>query len=342
MATVPSEQGADRAGELLALAARWARSLDIDAASARVVTSGWDFEVLLARATWTGSAPPLGTAPPAAAAAAAAGQQDWAFRFPRRPEVAELLEVELRLLPVLAPKLPVAVPQPAVVGLLDDGEHRFAGYPVVPGEPLRPALVTGGRGGLVVSQLAGFLAALHAMSVREVAAAGVPLQTMADWRASLADVVERGSAVLRAAMGAAATARLESGWLATIGDDRCWPDEVTVVHGDLGVEHVLADPTRCVVTGVIDWTDARIADPAMDFADLATGLGRDGLLRVVEAYADASDRSVDEHFLDRVALYRALMPLHTALHGEATGQPSHIGDAVRALTTAERAVGGAG
>jgi macrolide phosphotransferase len=336
MTGVSGDDAADRLAELVALATRWARALDVDAATARLVTTGWDFEVVRASATWTGAAPPAG------AARAVTGVREWVFRFPRRPEVAELLEVELRLLPVLAAQLPVAVPHPAVVGLLDDGEHRFVGYPALPGEPLRPELVTSGRGGLVVSQLAGFLAALHRVSVREVAAAGVRLRAMSDWRAHLADVVERGVGALRGAVDAAALDALARRCAVVLGDDARWPAEVTVVHGDLGVEHVLADQGRCVLTGVIDWTDARVADPAMDFADLETGVGRDALLRVVDAYADASDRPPDDHLLDRVALYRDLLPLHTALHGVTTGQPAYVAEAARALGAAERGLGGMG
>nr|MDQ2816329.1 phosphotransferase [Actinomycetota bacterium] len=35
-------------------------------------------------------------------------------------------------------------------------------------------------------------------------------------------------------------------------------------HNDLGIEHVLIDPVTWTVTGVIDWSDAAIVDPAYD------------------------------------------------------------------------------
>ena len=44
-------------------------------------------------------------------------------------------------------------------------------------------------------------------------------------------------------------------------------------HNDLGIEHVLIDPVAWTVTGIIDWSDAAIADPARDFGLLYRDLG---------------------------------------------------------------------
>lgn len=44
-------------------------------------------------------------------------------------------------------------------------------------------------------------------------------------------------------------------------------------HNDLGIEHVLIDPIVWTVTGIIDWGDAAIVDPAYDFGLLYRDLG---------------------------------------------------------------------
>jgi aminoglycoside phosphotransferase (APT) family kinase protein len=44
-----------------------------------------------------------------------------------------------------------------------------------------------------------------------------------------------------------------------------------LIHGDLGAEHVLVDGDR--ITGVIDWGDAAIGDPAVDHGRLMRDLG---------------------------------------------------------------------
>ena len=46
------------------------------------------------------------------------------------------------------------------------------------------------------------------------------------------------------------------------------------IHGDLGAEHVFAHEGR--ITGVIDWSDAAIGDPALDHGRLMRDFGIDG------------------------------------------------------------------
>ncbi|SDJ16035.1 Predicted kinase, aminoglycoside phosphotransferase (APT) family [Actinokineospora alba] len=44
-------------------------------------------------------------------------------------------------------------------------------------------------------------------------------------------------------------------------------------HNDLGIEHVLVDPATGDVTGIIDWTDAALCDPAYDHGLIYRDLG---------------------------------------------------------------------
>lgn len=41
-----------------------------------------------------------------------------------------------------------------------------------------------------------------------------------------------------------------------------------LVHNDLWAEHILVDPRSGSVSGIIDWGDAVISDPAVDFASV--------------------------------------------------------------------------
>ena len=51
------------------------------------------------------------------------------------------------------------------------------------------------------------------------------------------------------------------------------PAEPTLIHGDLGAEHVFVEGGH--ITGVIDWGDAAIGDPALDHGRLMRDLGVD-------------------------------------------------------------------
>ena len=50
-------------------------------------------------------------------------------------------------------------------------------------------------------------------------------------------------------------------------------------HNDLGIEHVLVDPDTWTVTRIIDWSDAQIVDPAVDFGVLYRDLGPAAAIR---------------------------------------------------------------
>src|SRR5215217_2134868 len=51
------------------------------------------------------------------------------------------------------------------------------------------------------------------------------------------------------------------------------PAELVLAHNDLGAEHVIVDPTTMTLNGIIDWSDAAIADPAAELGRLLRDLG---------------------------------------------------------------------
>lgn len=51
------------------------------------------------------------------------------------------------------------------------------------------------------------------------------------------------------------------------------PADLRFGHNDLGAEHILVDPATFAITGIIDWSDAAIADQAADVGRLLRDLG---------------------------------------------------------------------
>jgi aminoglycoside phosphotransferase (APT) family kinase protein len=88
-----------------------------------------------------------------------------------------------------------------------------------------------------------------------------------------------------------------------------------LVHADLAPEHLLADPVTTRLTGVIDFEDAQIGDPAIDFAGL----------RPEVWMAWANDRGpADPGYRHRAAFYPSLAPLHRMIYGAESGRLTHI------------------
>jgi aminoglycoside phosphotransferase (APT) family kinase protein len=74
------------------------------------------------------------------------------------------------------------------------------------------------------------------------------------------------------------------------------------------------------LAGVIDWTDARIGDPAIDFAWLLNGGDAPFAAAVVEEYGEA----VDAAFRARAAFFHLLGPWHEVVYGLDAGQPRYV------------------
>ncbi|MFE5406252.1 phosphotransferase family protein [Streptomyces sp. NPDC056580] len=97
-------------------------------------------------------------------------------------------------------------------------------------------------------------------------------------------------------------------------------------HNDLGIEHVLIDPVSCTVTGVIDWSDAAIVDPAYDFGLLYRDLGPDAARLALHNYP-AGQREIDA----RAAFYARCSVLEDMAYGIETGHHKYLDKGLAAL-----------
>src|SRR5262245_55603459 len=94
----------------------------------------------------------------------------YVFRFPRRQFAVPFLEAETRLMPAIAPRLPLPVPVPTFVGRPTDAyPWPFAGYPMIPGRTACTAALDDHQRTAAAVPLAHFLAALHAIPAGEAA-----------------------------------------------------------------------------------------------------------------------------------------------------------------------------
>ena len=207
------------------------------------------------------------------------------FRFPRRAGVEEALEVEIELLPALAPALPVAVPVFEHVSR----EPLFVAYRTIRGTPLVNEDGDGMR---------AFLEALHAFD-----SSGLRID-----RSNWVDAYRNQCAEFERLV----LPQLERDLHAKA--KRLFDDVETLVgfspallHADLGPAHLLVRDGR--LAGVIDWGDARLGDPALDYAWALNG--------------PFADWEVDDDLRRRARFYHRLEPWYEAHYGLFTDQPAH-------------------
>ncbi len=222
------------------------------------------------------------------------------FRFPRRKIAAGLIAREVRVLPSLAPHLPLPIPVPTFVGEPEaDYPYPFAGYTLLPGvTACRAGLSEEERGRCAVT-LARFLAALHRIPVDADTLAWAP-----------GDEIERANHRKRAPrmkarlpLPALQANGIEPDRLCELLDrlaaaapqagPLCW------VQGDFYARHLLIDDARNVC-GVIDWGDVHLGDPAIDLSIAFSFLPAEARNAFRQAYG-----SIDSATWDR-ARFRAI------------------------------------
>ncbi len=220
-----------------------------------------------------------------------ARENRWVVRAPRRTAAAAGLDAERRLLPMLARRLPVPVPDP--VGRESDrvGDTCLV-YARLAGSPLDPARLTAGSA--LAVQVGQVLGALHEIDPWVLDEAGLPSYSAQEYRR------RRLSDVDRAAGTGLVPPALLARWQTQLVDVDRWRFTPTPVHGDLAGDRVLVDDGS--ISGLIDWGEACVADPADDLAWVTLGAEPTGLDTVLESYAMARSQAPDPHLLHRARL----------------------------------------
>jgi aminoglycoside phosphotransferase (APT) family kinase protein len=65
-----------------------------------------------------------------------------------------------------------------------------------------------------------------------------------------------------------AAAHWLTGWFGRLAARRSESGPAVLIHGDIAAQNLMADPVSGALTGLIDWGDAALDDPATDFAKL--------------------------------------------------------------------------
>ncbi|MFD4235800.1 viomycin phosphotransferase [Streptomyces sp. McG3] len=187
----------------------------------------------------------------------------------------------------------------------------------IPGAPLDDAALE--RPGVieaVAEQYAGLLSGLIAAGGDEKARAVLPAAHERQWQEFAAGV--RADLFPLMSDGGRERAARE---LAALGG--LPPLTSAVVHGDLGGENVLWELSDGVprLSGVIDWDEVTLGDPAEDLAAVGAGCGEELLDRVL-ALGGWDDASMS----GRITAIRGTFPLQQALYAQRDGDEEELAD----------------
>jgi aminoglycoside phosphotransferase (APT) family kinase protein len=243
-------------------------------------------------------------------------------RFSKEPAPtrrAELINGEAKLLAAVADISPLPVPPP----LFTDPERGCWAYSKIPGVPLLnlPLRQRLAHAPAVAAALGRFLAALHAAPLEQMAQLVGPDEVpMAEWRDEAA---MNYTAVMRT-IPANRRGAVEAFLAASPPDSG---GALVFSHNDLGIEHVLVAPATGAITGVIDWSDAALTDPAYDFGLLYRDLGPAALAAALTAYRAGDPAALRE----RAAFYARCSLLEDLAYGSQTGLSVYTDKSLAAL-----------
>jgi aminoglycoside phosphotransferase (APT) family kinase protein len=245
-------------------------------------------------------------------------------RFSKEPDPARrtaLLNHEARLLTAVADVSPLPVPEPVFTAV----EHGCLAYFKLPGVPLLdvPRRQRSEHGTSIAATLGDLLTALHAVPVdRWTGLVDPDDHPLAQWRREAAQtyptIAEQLPAVHRRSVQLFLDAPPpHNGYVPTFS------------HNDLGIEHVLIDPVGWTVTGIIDWSDAAIVDPAHDFGLVYRDLGPAALRAAIRRYQlDVNDVGA---LSERAAFYARCSVFEDLAYGMETGRDTYVDKCLAAM-----------
>jgi aminoglycoside 2''-phosphotransferase len=241
---------------------------------------------------------------------------DTVLRFPRSRESTETLAVEAAVMRELGPTLPLPV---SVIEVHENGPNGlpFTSHRLVRGIPVidLPRQLADEAGAV----LGRFIKAMHAFPVERAAALGLanptPKKRLEDRvRFLFMEVTPRVFPLV----SEEARRHVWRTFKAFLDEPSHFEWQAVVTHRDIDARNVLADPATGALTGVVDWGDLSIADPAGDFIDAQRGgLARLGLREQLDDLLDAygMTRAELETMRPRSDFYEYCWPLHEIIYG---------------------------
>lgn len=233
----------------------------------------------------------------------------WVFRISRDREAGARLTFEKAILPVLKERLDVTVPDFQYSGSVFG--QLYVGYPLIPGEPLSKEMLESlseDARKRCVKQIAGFLSVLHELDPEEAG--------LTDSGPGMQDFWNRFKDVCLNKMPA---------WL--LSEEMQWVEELfmsfeimikdhqiplVLIHADFTEDHILFDEKSERISGIIDFGDLQMGDPALDFAGLSLSYGESFMMEVAKCY----QAGIDDGFFDRIQqFYLQQVPMQGLLYG---------------------------
>lgn len=242
-------------------------------------------------------------------------------RFPRSESIAKSLQREITFLPHISSHVPFSVPEFRYVGSFR--ERCFVVYERIPGSPVSFADLSG----RTAAHLASALVALHTVPPQPLGQGHPAAASVDSWRERYLSLRREAADTLPALVESSLLCQLDNRWATFLDLDLETLSGLSVVHCDLGPEHILVDASDRTIAGIIDFEEVMLGDPAIDFVGLWCNFGPGSTRRLLQLY----DRSAGAAFEARIRFYSCMGSYHAIEHGLSCGDNDTVADGVAGL-----------
>ena len=209
-------------------------------------------------------------------------EDSWVLRIPRRDNMLAQIEHEAQILKLMKRRLKISVPDWKCVS------SELIAYPLLKNPP---AISVDGathqmtwnmdsKSKKFVSSLAAILVDLHQTPIEEAVAEGLTLHSPEQVRLRVSEDLQR----VKLELGI--STQKEKQLQAWIDNESLWPPFSVLVHGDLYAGHTLVEKDG-KITGMNDWSEAKINDPSLDFVGHLAVFGEESLANLISEYQRA-------------------------------------------------------
>lgn len=236
------------------------------------------------------------------------------FKFPRYRHVMEELKKESEILPIISNHVTLEVPVPLYSSFESDEPGQvFVGYKMIMGTPLERELYWQLENKqTLAAQIGGFLHELHGLPADCLA--GVSIKTrdgFTYWSRILAQVEKSIFPYIRPEF----REQILESFRRFLDNNENFRYKPVLTHGDFGTSNIIYDVKASKISGVIDFGQATLDDPAIDIASLICPMGYD------EDFSQYLVRAYPQMLalLPRARFYSSTFALQEALFGLETG-----------------------
>ena len=229
-------------------------------------------------------------------------------KIPRRDYLNEQFEKEVFLLQFLynyyenelmIPKIIYKWPKTEIL------PYNYFGYQKIPGRPLTKKDLTRKSSEIYGKQIANFLTILHTIPITNFQNTVIEVPNTTDWTTIYQKLELRTEKTIFPLI------HMEiQNWIKKTFNEFLSLSNTfnpVLLHGDLMKGNIIINSKEKVITGIIDWGDSRIGDPALDFASLSFDYGDFITKKVLTNY----DRNIDKDFMNRIHFYKFCYLLYT-------------------------------